>query len=551
MWTVVYEHDHEARARLFLLRQPDVPQILIDVVTRCDLPALHFRPVRHDALPPKGGGKLVSLFIDNAFLELPDELQAFFRVGGSALLVVQIVQHAVLVARVIDGTLVAAHELEELQIRVVHKITGEIDPSLVVTLAKIIEVGAFFLLNVIDIEPDLAPLIDDVDTRHFIGLSHVPVLEREGKPLRHSGFFQQLSRFLARRFDVFAEASELDELRLGYSELGTGPQKPAYILHHRDLRQRLGGFPPIDRKSECAANSDIVERLFFIIDRDGEIADPRAFLHHNLVTRGLHDVVARCRVEAPKFDERLPAAYRRNPWGGVPDDDCFVAIEIRSPLHEIIRILFSNPVRARDILNKSKRTCAHDVLFIPARIFSQDVGFVDEVPGRGQVGEKRRRRMLQTKYHCLLVRSLDLVHHRIGSLARAHHPFGRKNNLVVGCLHVFSSQYAAIMKLNSLANLEGISERILRDRPAFRHVTDYFRIILRIEPKQRAVVRRHRVQHGECGFPVAVIRRRRPPDGKHKLASWSRSLFFGSKSIGDETYKRGYGGYNCFFAVCN
>src|SRR5215471_4084221 len=141
MWTVAYEHDHEARARLFLLCQPDIPQILIDVVTRCDLPALHFRPVRNDALPPKGGGKLVSLLIDNAFFELPDELQAFFRVGGSALLVVQVVQHAVLVARVIDGALVAADELEELQIRVLHKITAGVHPSLTVARSKVSAVG--------------------------------------------------------------------------------------------------------------------------------------------------------------------------------------------------------------------------------------------------------------------------------------------------------------------------------------------------------------------------------------------------------------------------
>src|SRR5262245_28344754 len=107
------------------------------------------------------------------------------------------------------------------------------------------------------------------------------------------------------------------------------------------------------------------------------------------------------------------------------------------------------------------------------------------------------------------------------------------------------------MKLNSLANLEGISERILRDRPAFRHVTDYFRIILRIEPKQGAIVRRHRMKHGERGFPVSVKRRWRPPDGEHKLASRSGRLFFGSESIGDETYKRGYGHYNCFVAVRN
>src|SRR5262245_978181 len=139
--------------------------------------------------------------------------------------------------------------------------------------------------------------------------------------------------------------------------------------------------------------------------------------------------------------------------------------------------------------------------------------------------------MLQTKYHCLLVRSLDLVHHRIGSLARAHHPFGRKNNLVVGCLHVFGSQYAAIMKRNSLANLEGISERILRDRPAFRHVTDYFRIILWIEPKQCAVVRRHWVKHGERSFPVTIVRRWGATHGKNQLTSCSWTFLLRRKHI--------------------
>src|SRR5262252_5745532 len=96
------------------------------------------------------------------------------------------------------------------------------------------------------------------------------------------------------------------------------------------------------------------------------------------------------------------------------------------------------------------------------------------------------------------------------------------------------------MKLNSLANLEGISERILRHLPAFRHVTDYFRIILWIEPKQGAVVRRHRVKHGERGFAVSVKRRWRPPDGKHKFASCARILFFSGKNVRDDADKQRY-----------
>src|SRR5215471_7027689 len=171
------------------LCQPDVSQVLVDVVTRCDLPAFHFSPMRHDALPPQSGRELICLLIDNTLFELPDKLQPFFRVRCATLLIVKFIQHAVMVSGIIDGTLFAADELEELQIGVVHEITSEIDAGVVVALAKIIEIGSFFLLHVIDIESNLTPLIDDVDSGDFVRLSYVAILERKRKPFRHSSFF--------------------------------------------------------------------------------------------------------------------------------------------------------------------------------------------------------------------------------------------------------------------------------------------------------------------------------------------------------------------------
>ena len=231
-----------------------------------------------------------------------------------------------------------------MQIRVVHKITGEINPGVVVALTKIIEVRPLFLLHVIDVESDLTPLIDDVDAGHFVGLSHVPVLEREGKPFRHSGFFEQSSRFLARRFDVLSESGELNELGFRYGELGAGPEKPAYVLHHRDLRERLRCSPSIDRKSEGASNSHVVERFLFVIERHRQITDPGTLLDDDLVPGGFYDVIARRRIKATKFNERLPASHRRDARRRVANHDGSVAIEIRPAFYEIIGVLLADPV---------------------------------------------------------------------------------------------------------------------------------------------------------------------------------------------------------------
>ncbi len=69
---------------------------------------------------------------------------------------------------------------------------------------------------------------------------------------------------------------------------------------------------------------------------------------------------------------------------------------------------------------------AHDVRFVPVGILGQKLRLVDEVPGRGQVGQQRGRGPLQPEDHRAVVRCLHLLDLGIRGFARAHHPPGGK-----------------------------------------------------------------------------------------------------------------------------
>src|ERR1044071_7368885 len=131
---------------LLLFGQPDVAQILIDVVTWRDLPALHLRPMRNDTLPPQQI-ELINFLIENAFLQLPKKLEALRFIRRSALPLVQIVQYRIVVAPIIDRALLAADKAKNLQIRLVHEIALEVDARVVIALAKVVEVRSLFLLE--------------------------------------------------------------------------------------------------------------------------------------------------------------------------------------------------------------------------------------------------------------------------------------------------------------------------------------------------------------------------------------------------------------------
>ncbi len=85
------------------------------------------------------------------------------------------------------------------------------------------------------------------------------------------------------------------------------------------------------------------------------------------------------------------------------------------------------------------------------------------------------------------------------------------------------------MKLDALTNLYRQRQAILRERPRLGDVTDDLWVILRVEAQQRAVMRRHWVEHAECGFAVAVERRWDLANGKDELAARTRR--FRGKSV--------------------
>ena len=143
--------------------------------------------------------------------------------------------------------------------------------------------------------------------------------------------------------------------------------------------------------------------------------------------------------------------------------------------------------------------------------------------------------MLQTKDHCLNVRSLHFVHHGVGGLARAHHAFRGKDNLVVGRLDIFSRKVAPVMELDSLADRERVSKAVFGNRPLiFRHIADDFGIVLRIKAEQGAVVWRDGVKHCKGRFPMTVIGWGRAPHGKDQLATRSGILTLGRENDGRE-----------------
>ena len=97
-------------------------------------------------------------------------------------------------------------------------------------------------------------------------------------------------------------------------------------------------------------------------------------------------------------------------------------------------------------------------------------------------------------------------------LPRAQHPWRGKDDLVPARRHVGGGQRRAVVELHSLADLERVGLAVirrLRDRGA--EIADELRgvrWVLRIDPHQHAVERRHRVQHGEGALAVAVQARR-------------------------------------------
>src|SRR4030095_2909142 len=73
-----------------LLREPDRIELVVQVVTRGDGPALHLRQVRDDPVPLQRVDD-VRLVVEQPLLELPQDLLALLEIGGPPLPAEQVV----------------------------------------------------------------------------------------------------------------------------------------------------------------------------------------------------------------------------------------------------------------------------------------------------------------------------------------------------------------------------------------------------------------------------------------------------------------------------
>ena len=97
--------------------------------------------------------------------------------------------------------------------------------------------------------------------------------------------------------------------------------------------------------------------------------------------------------------------------------------------------------------------------------------------------------MFETENHRRIIRRFYLINHPKGSFASAGNPFRRENDLVISGLNVTRRQWSPVVKFDAFAETECGRQAVSRERPALGNIADDFRIVLRIEAEQRAVMR--------------------------------------------------------------
>src|SRR5262249_36481373 len=108
-----------------LLVEPHVGQVLIDVVARADLPALHIRSRGDDAIPPPRHPH-VYLGVENVFFELADHRSLLGRIGLVEERLIERNLLLVVVVAVVLGVDRVRQELADVHERVHHALTVEV-----------------------------------------------------------------------------------------------------------------------------------------------------------------------------------------------------------------------------------------------------------------------------------------------------------------------------------------------------------------------------------------------------------------------------------------
>ena len=282
----------------------------------------------------------------------------------------------------------------------------------------------------------------------------------------------------------------------------------------------------IERERERPARALVVPRLLLVVHPDQEDTVPGALLHRDLGAEGLHEAVPFRGREPSELDVGALGPDRRHLRVGVLDDECAVAVEIGLALVPVIGVLPGGPVCALHVLDEDEGARAHDVRLVPVHVLRQDVGPVDPVEGRGESGDERRRRPLEAEHDRGGVRGLHRLDGRVLAFAERDDARGRKDDLVVGRLHVLRGQVAAVVELHPATEPERVGPAVPGDRPRLGEVTHHPRprTIGGIEPEERIVNRSDRVDERERPFAVPVVGCRLGRDDEHELATVARPL---------------------------
>ena len=151
--------------------------------------------------------------------------------------------------------------------------------------------------------------------------------------------------------------------------------------------------------------------------------------------------------------------------------------------------------------------------------------------GRREREEERALRVLQAEAHRRSDPAPRSPPRAVLALPARADAGRREDDLVVGCLDVRRRHLGPVVELDARPELERVGEPVLRDGPALGEITDRLRPgrVGGIDPEQRAVERRERVDEPEGLLAVAVVGRRLGGHREDELAAGLRRLRSGRK----------------------
>src|SRR5215472_9114640 len=190
-----------------LLGEPHRVELVVQIVARSDLPAVDLARIRNDPMPLQRHD-VVHLLVEEMLLEEPHVPLPLVGVEGATLLLIEVVEHLVVVEAVVRRVAVARGELVEVQVGLHDVAALEVHRHLEVRFPEHRVVGGGFDDVLLGADPDLAPLIDQPHYHRLVGHGHAPVLEREREILR-ARFLEEPLRLRSRRVDVAAVAGQL------------------------------------------------------------------------------------------------------------------------------------------------------------------------------------------------------------------------------------------------------------------------------------------------------------------------------------------------------